>query len=323
MNSKENNGLLSGLKTNQKYILALMAFLAVCLVICLIVLVIASIDFAGEEPDANLQPDTNSYTIENTKAYTPSSTELLQGPLVVVNKNNKFNLAENAVKLVDPYQYRLDNEADAKNPAYRIATNVSIMLTAETTANLHNMLTDLNSSTGKVALIATAHRTLEAQKEFPKPASPGYSDFHTGMLVSLKVHGSGASPDLTAEGNEAMYNWLLTNAHKYGFVQRYPAGKEAATGVSDYLSCFRYVGIAHATYMKTNNLTLEEYIAKLKETKPTLENPLRIETKSGTQSAIYAVYYYDFAEGEIQIPESNYTISGTNMGGIVVTVKLK
>ena len=322
MDSK-NNGLFAGLKQNQKYTLLLMAALAILLIVCLILLVIASIDFGKDDSDAELPGGESNYTIENAAPYTPNSTELLSGSLVVVNKDHKFGLTDDKVKLVDPYKYRLDNEADAKNPAYRIATNVSIMLTKETTANLHNMLTDLNSSTGSVALIATAHRTVEAQKEFPKPAAPGYSDFHTGMLVSLKVYGSGASPDLTAEGNENMYGWLLNNAHKYGFVQRYPAGKEQSTHVSDYLSCFRYVGVAHATYMKENNLCLEEYIAKLKETKPTLDNPLIITVKNSSNNGVYAVYYYDFAEGEIQVPASNYTISGTNTGGIVVTVKLK
>lgn len=317
-----NNGLFAGLKQNQKYTLLLMAALSVLLVVCLILLAIASIDFTKGDDDTELPLNSSDYSIKDTSAYTPKSDELLAGTLVVVNKNNKFSLADK-VALVDPYQYRLDHEKNAKNPAYRIATNVSIMLTEDTVVNLHNMLTDLNGSTGNVAYIATAHRTLKEQQGIDSPAPSGYSDFHTGMLVSLKAYGSGASSNLTAEGNEAMYKWLLDNAHKYGFIQRYPSGKESVTHVSDYLSCFRYVGVAHATYMKENNLCLEEYVAKLKETKPTLEAPLLVNVKGSSNSGVYAIYYYDFAEGEIQVPKSNYTISGTNMGGIIVTVKVK
>ena len=99
-------------------------------------------------------------------------------------------------------------------------------------------------------------------------------------------------------------------------------GKESITNVTDYLSCFRYVGVAHATYMKNNKLCLEEYVDFIKNEKPTLENPLKIEVKDG---GVYAVYYYDYDGGskEIQVPENNFTISGTNAGGIIVTVKLK
>lgn len=55
------------------------------------------------------------------------------------------------------------------------------------------------------------------------------------------------------------------NAYKYGFVIRYPDGKESVTGVSDYNYAFRYVGYAHAYYMHENGLCLEEYISLLQK----------------------------------------------------------
>ncbi len=330
MNSKNNQGLFSGLKDNQKWALVIMALLAVALVICLIIIVISSIDFSKPEPETP-SPDISTYTIGATKAKTFTEKELFSGTLMVVNKNHKFNLPESEVALVDPYEYRLAHEADAKNPAYRITSSVSIMLTQETTENLHEMLTDLNKTTGNFAYIITAHRTLDEQKNYSKPAESGYSDFHTGMLVSLKEYIEGTAVEITAESSEDMYNWLLNNAHNYGFIQRYPEGKETVTGVTDYLSCFRYVGIAHATYMKNEGYCLEEYIAHIEEEKPTVENPIRIEVRNDGVKEIYAIYYVTYNGGsqEIQVPTTaegatpKYTISATNTGGVIVTVKLK
>ena len=277
---------------------------------------------ANEESTTECGENINDYAINNTQAYTVQESELLLGTLVIVNKDHKFDLAEKDLDLIDTYDYRVAHQADAKSPPYKITAMVNSKLTAEAVEHLHDMLTELNRATRVISYINTAYRTFEDQNEFTKPAAAGYSDFHTGLLVSLKGYVGGTALDITAEGNETMYQWLLSNAHKYGFVQRYPEGKETVTGINDYLSCFRYVGVAHATYMKNNNLCLEEYVEFIKNEKPTVENPIKIESKDG---GIYAVYYYDYEGGsaEIQVPEKNYTISGTNTGGIIVTVKLK
>ena len=54
--------------------------------------------------------------------------------------------------------------------------------------------------------------------------------------------------------------WLANNAYKYGFILRYPKNKEDVTGYSYEPWHFRFVGRESATYIMTNNLTLEEYI---------------------------------------------------------------
>ena len=328
MDSKNNNGLFAGLKNNQKYLLVAMAALAVLLVISLIVLVIASIDFSSEEPDAGTPTtDVNSYNIGSTAPYTVNNAEISRGTLMIVNKDHKYTIDATTLKLVALFEYRDAQTSEGSTRAYRITSKDNghdVMVTEETAANLHNMLTDLNKSTGATAYVAAGYRTYAEQTD-NKPAASGYTDFHTGMMVSLKSYVGGTTLDITAKENEAMYNWLLNNAHLYGFVQRYPDGKDAQTGVKDYLSCFRYVGVAHAAYMKTNNLCLEEYVASIQAQKPTLDNPIRVEVKNGSQKGVYAIYYYDY-NGEamdIQVPAENYTVSGTNTNGIIVTVKLK
>ena len=56
-------------------------------------------------------------------------------------------------------------------------------------------------------------------------------------------------------------DWLLEHCAEYGFVQRFPSGKEDITGVMNETWHFRYVGVEAAVYMTENELTLEEFLS--------------------------------------------------------------
>ena len=58
----------------------------------------------------------------------------------------------------------------------------------------------------------------------------------------------------------ATYQWLLEHCADYGFIHRFPSGKEDITGVMYEPWHFRYVGQEAAQYMKDNDLTLEEFL---------------------------------------------------------------
>lgn len=99
----------------------------------------------------------------------------------------------------------------------------------------------------------------------------------------------------------------------YGFVERYPAGKEKITGIAHEPWHFRYVGFPHSAIMADMELALEEYVELIKNY--TLEHPLLYK---GTE------IYYVPANGkstEIRLPEKSiYQISGNNVDGFVVTI---
>lgn len=84
-------------------------------------------------------------------------------------------------------------------------------------------------------------------------ARPGHSEHQTGLAFDVGELNS--SYGETKEGI-----WLKENCHKYGFIIRYLKGKEAITGYSYEPWHVRYVGVAVATYIMENNLTLEEYL---------------------------------------------------------------
>lgn len=87
-------------------------------------------------------------------------------------------------------------------------------------------------------------------------ARPGYSEHQTGLVIDVAA----GSCVLDCFGSTSQYKWMQDNAHKYGFIQRYYAGKESITGYSAEEWHYRYVGVATATDMKSRGVkTLEEY----------------------------------------------------------------
>ena len=88
---------------------------------------------------------------------------------------------------------------------------------------------------------------------------PGFSEHNTGLAVDL--YGSGDYSLTESFANTKAYEWLMENCADYGFILRFPEGKEEITGVIYEAWHFRYVGdpdIAHE--IMDNNLCLEEYL---------------------------------------------------------------
>ena len=54
--------------------------------------------------------------------------------------------------------------------------------------------------------------------------------------------------------------WVDAHAHEYGFIIRYPEGKDAITGYSYEPWHLRYLGVENATKVYNSGLTLEEYL---------------------------------------------------------------
>lgn len=84
-------------------------------------------------------------------------------------------------------------------------------------------------------------------------AEAGKSEHELGIALDINA-------DTSASSNEAVYAWLAENAYKYGFILRYPLGKEDITGIDYEPWHYRYVGIEAASEIYTQQLTLEEYL---------------------------------------------------------------
>ena len=61
--------------------------------------------------------------------------------------------------------------------------------------------------------------------------------------------------------NTKVYEWLLNNSYKYGFILRYPENKQNITGYNFESWHYRYVGVDLATKVHESGLTFDEYYA--------------------------------------------------------------
>lgn len=103
---------------------------------------------------------------------------------------------------------------------------------------------------------------LEAYKEASQIVNiPGCSEHQTGLALDI------VTDDYTKlnEGfaKTAAGKWLAKHCHEYGFILRYPKGKEYVTSIDYEPWHFRYVGVEAATIIMEEGITLEEFIERL------------------------------------------------------------
>jgi len=89
-------------------------------------------------------------------------------------------------------------------------------------------------------------------------ARPGHSEHQTGLAldVGIDTKYSVGKFEYSRE-----FTWMKENSYKYGFILRYPKGKEHITGYGYEPWHYRYVGVEVATYIYENDITFEEYYA--------------------------------------------------------------
>ena len=89
-------------------------------------------------------------------------------------------------------------------------------------------------------------------------APPGTSEHQTGLACDITDHYY-EFKDSSLE-NTALYQWMSQHCQEYGFIVRFPKGKEDITGIIYEPWHFRYVGVEAATYIMENDLCLEEFL---------------------------------------------------------------
>ena len=92
-------------------------------------------------------------------------------------------------------------------------------------------------------------------------ARPGYSEHQTGMAMDICSTNTNKACINSGFDNTDEAKWLNENAYVYGFILRYPQGKQGITGYKYESWHYRYVGkeLAKTLYNNGNWITLEEY----------------------------------------------------------------
>lgn len=180
--------------------------------------------------------------VESTKFY---------GDILLVNNANRLDANYTPPDLVNLYEMR---------HSFRLA-NSSIHLTRECYEAMEKMFAAAEDADMNGYIVTSGYRDYNRQAEIYAESEPGYaqepgaSEHQTGLAFDVTVE--------TAQGFEStpQYAWLMENAHKYGFIQRYPANKVEQTGISYEPWHYRYVGVEAAKKIKKSGMCLEEFIA--------------------------------------------------------------
>lgn len=91
-------------------------------------------------------------------------------------------------------------------------------------------------------------------------APPGTSEHQTGLCCDITdIYRNPKDPDVLRYTDT--FNWLNEHCAEYGFILRYPEDKQEITGIMYEPWHFRYVGLEAASYIKENDLCLEEFVA--------------------------------------------------------------
>ncbi|MEA4814311.1 MAG: M15 family metallopeptidase [Oscillospiraceae bacterium] len=149
-------------------------------------------------------------------------------------------------------------------------------------------------------------------------AKPDHSEHQTGLAIDLGLRKAEIDFIRPYFPYSGICRTFREKAVAYGFVERYPKGKEAVTGIAHEPWHFRYVGAPHAAVMTELGLTLEEYHDFLRQYPRGEKHFLH---RTGNQNI--EVSYVKAAAGadtELEIEDGfPYAVSGNNADGFVLT----
>lgn len=200
----------------------------------------------------------------------------VDGKQVIQNPLNVLALVNKMFALPESY-----------NPTDLVKPNVSFsfgdqtieksLMRQEAAVALENMFAEAKTS-GIELYAVSGYRSYERQriifdaevkksgeeKAMQVVAVPGNSEHQSGLAMDISAKSANLSlTESFGETNEG--KWLAANAHKYGFILRYPKGKETITGYQYEPWHFRYVGVDAAQTIFEKILRLKSTLISLKK----------------------------------------------------------
>lgn len=182
---------------------------------------------------------------------------------VLVNKDNMLdiNYVPSNLYVVDENENNFRNYQDP---------SLKPMLRIDVKPYIDALIRDANNL-GFPLIVDSAYRSGVYQKQildneiklkgsdaYKFVALPGASEHQTGLAIDFAYYKDGVYSDEVLESDKEAI-WLKENAYKYGFILRYPKGKEDITGFNFEPWHYRFVGLELALELYQTNQTLEEY----------------------------------------------------------------
>lgn len=183
--------------------------------------------------------------------------------LLVVNKERQLPVGYKPNDLVKPKVPFSFNGEDEKMYLRKVAAEaLEELFYAAAEENIHLFaVSGFRSYERQDFLYHYYVSTIGEEEAARASAYPGTSEHQTGLAMDISSASNGFR--LTKEfGETAEGKWVAENAHRFGYIIRYPEDKEEITGYKYEPWHLRYVGKDAAAYIKNKGLTLEEVSGK-------------------------------------------------------------
>lgn len=259
--------------------------LALCLTFC-------KGNGGGKTPEESNVPNKDG-TVTTSADYTYKTDISAVADALNTTDGYYLTLANKSYTVGENYQpndlVKLESQYCADNRTYLLSGNAAFAAEA--------LIREMRANGFENVSITSAYRSYERQKELydiyfanEKAANPSLTDEQIKALVltysaypGTSEHQTGLCIDLITSEMSGLWNygsetpnnpydkgfaeteefqWLKKNAHKFGFILRYPEDKTDITGYAYESWHYRFVGIDAATEIYEAGITLEEYLGK-------------------------------------------------------------
>ncbi len=228
---------------------------AIIIIPIVIVLIIAALlFFVIQQVSSVSQKTDNENTQQHSAAVDVDSDKLLTvvSPSNPLPTNYKLNLVSYETIKIDEAAVESLNEliSAAKQNNINLQLKSGYVSTEEQNELYNAEVKRLTEELG--------YSRTKAEEEAEKNVPMGnHADTQLGLSVEFD------SSDTESFENSPEYQYLIKDAYKYGFILRYPEGKEDTTSLPFKPSLFRYVGKENALRMTTLNMCLDQYVIYL------------------------------------------------------------
>lgn len=230
-------------------------YIPLLLILTVIVFVFLYVRSSGQTSEVN------DNLVQNSSQFDKSKYSLIEPGSIWVIVNKKYSLPLNyQPNLVIPdVPLRLDESKEQMQVSSAIESSLVEMFKSA-------------SADGVNLVLGSGYRSSALQEQFydsyvardgkeaadTYSARPGHSEHQTGLAVDITSPDGSCHLQLCFSETEQGL-WLASNAHRFGFIIRYPDGKQSITGYQYEPWHIRFVSGELSSQINSSRQTLEEF----------------------------------------------------------------
>lgn len=214
------------------------------------------------DSDVSQSNDASSDTAADTSDQTSGSTD----DNMTTSSDWCLLLVNSTHPLADDYSVDLTELRNGQSVDTRILSDLQEMFDAARSEDIYPIVSDAyRTREDQQTLMDDVIQNYEDEGYSSEEASskaeqviakPGTSEHETGLAIDI------AGDDDYDQDTDSVLEWMNSNAYKYGFILRYPSGKESVTGAEAENDHYRYVGKEVAKVIHDQGICLEEYLSQ-------------------------------------------------------------